>query len=903
MNRRFGIVTIILVALTAFAGVLSFAIFSQSAPKISAVAQNPTPEVSPSNLNSSSIPTPASSAPGILRSDQPAEFQPNAFVRDPSMRLLDWSVKPFPGKSGIEMRASSWAAPGKHSFIRVEEQVQRNASGRIQILHTKEMVGDQIIVKLPGGSTQQNAEAIASKIGATAESRPFAPETWLFKLDRKLEAVPEGMENLKSSGAVIDYTEPDLIVRPTKLPNDPKVTDFTVWHLYNNAQIGKDIKAAKAWDRRTTTAYGTTNKVIIAILDTGVRYTHEDLTANMWKNPGETGTDNRGRNKQTNGVDDDRNGFVDDVYGINAIAYDGNPMDTVGHGTQCAGLVGAVGNNGIGTTGVAWSGIEIMALRFIDGTGSTSDEVYCMDYARVRGVKVINASFGQDGGSSQTEIDAITRLNTSGVILVAAAGNGGTDLVGDNNDSTTPEYPSSYPNANIISVGGTDRYDNRASFSNYGATSVDLFAPAISIYSTGNVSDSYYVSGDGTSFSTPIVTGALALLIAEYPSDSVAQRVSRIVNANAVDALPSLSGLCVTGGRLNLSKLLPDADPNTLSPALAWHRPAYTEPLLLSPMRIPTNPVYLNTATLYSGLKKFNNTSGINSNGMANQTGGWLHYRTSPSTAWSSIPLAWNSNSGDYQFWSATLSNLSVSTFQYFLQLDFDSGARTTYVHYANNPDGFTTGTDLATAQSSPYTFTVSKAPASLTISGLNQTYNGSPRSVSFTTTPSALSALVTYSGNATPPTDPGTYAVLATINDSNYQGSANANLVLGGIDDPTGDSNHNGVSNLMEYSMSGFSESSPGVSWTVSPSTPSSGSSPHNLFSLTTLVRINDPKLTYIPQACLDLSSGNNWTSSGFTISIPDQSGVPSGFQRREYQYDAGSNQRAFLKLTIQQQ
>ena len=484
MNRRFGIVAIILVALTAFAGVLSFAVFSQSAPKISAVAQNPTPEVSPSNLNSSSIPTPASSAPGILRSDQPAEFQPTAFVRDPSMRLLDWSVKPFPGKSGIEMRASSWAAPGKHSFIRVEEQVQRDASGRIQILHTKEMVGDQIIVKLPGGSTQQNAEAIASKIGATAESRPFAPETWLFKLDRKLEAVPEGMENLKSSGAVIDYTEPDLIVRPTKLPNDPKVTDFTVWHLYNNAQIDKDIKAAKAWDRRTTTAYGTTNKVIIAILDTGVRYTHEDLAANMWKNPGETGTDNRGRNKQTNGVDDDRNGFVDDVYGINAIAYDGNPMDTVGHGTQCAGLVGAVGNNGIGTTGIAWSGIEIMALRFIDGTGSTSDEVYCMDYARVRGVKVINASFGQDGGSSQTEIDAITRLNTSGVILVAAAGNGGTDLVGDNNDSTTPEYPSSYPNANIISVGGTDRYDNRASFSNYGATSVDLFAPAISIYST-----------------------------------------------------------------------------------------------------------------------------------------------------------------------------------------------------------------------------------------------------------------------------------------------------------------------------------------------------------------------------------------------------------------------------------
>lgn len=142
--------------------------------------------------------------------------------------------------------------------------------------------------------------------------------------------------------------------------------------------------------------------------------------------------------------------------------------------------------------------------------------------------------------------------------------------------------------------------------------------------------------------------------------------------------------------------------------------------------------------------------------------------------------MAWTANSGDYQFWSATLSSLSVSTFQYFLQLDFDSGARTTYVYSANNSDSFATGTDLAAAQSSPYTFTVSKAPASVVISGLNQTYNGSPRSVSITTTPSTLPATVTYNGNSTSPTDAGTYTVLATINHSNYQGSSTANLVLG---------------------------------------------------------------------------------------------------------------------------
>ena len=125
------------------------------------------------------------------------------------------------------MRASCWAAPGKHSFVRVEEQIQRDASGKIQVMHLKEMVGDEIIVKLPAGSDQQRAEKLAAQIGGSAGLRPFAPDTWLFKLERKLESVPEGMEKLKASGASIDYTEPNLIVRPARLPNDPKVTDFT----------------------------------------------------------------------------------------------------------------------------------------------------------------------------------------------------------------------------------------------------------------------------------------------------------------------------------------------------------------------------------------------------------------------------------------------------------------------------------------------------------------------------------------------------------------------------------------------------------------------------------------------------------------------------------------------------
>jgi subtilisin family serine protease len=1075
MNRRLGAVAIVLMALTALAGVLSYVFLSKKDPQNS-VAQSQAVEDQLSPSTSSASLAPASS--GALRPDQPVEFKPTAFVRDPSWRLLDWSVKPFPGKPGIELRASSWAASGKHSFIRVEEQIRKDASGKIQVLHIKEMVGDQIIVKLPEGATQENAETMAAKIGARAGSRPFAPDTWLFNLDQNLEAVPEGMENLKSSGAVIDYTEPDLIVRPARLPNDPKVTDFTAWHLYNNIQLDKDIKAAKAWDRRTSAAHGTTNKVIVAVLDSGVRYSHQDLSTNMWRNPADP----------QNGLDDDGNGWVDDVHGIDAVGSenfaDGNfnaikdpdtqpgagsnaesytdsnlngiwdtdadPMDTDGHGTHCAGIIGAVGNNGIGLAGVAWAGVEIMALRFIDGTGSLSDEVLCMDYARLRGAKVINGSFGQDGGQSQTEINAISRLNTSGVILVAAAGNGGIDNIGDNNNGSAPFYPASYTNSNIIAVGATDRNDNKTGFSNFGATAVDLFAPGDNMYSTRTGSDTSYGSGSGTSFAAPVVSGALALLIAEYPDDTVSQRVNRVVSTNAVDVIPALSGLCVTGGRLNLAKLLPAADVNTLSPALVWHRPDHLEGLIPSAMRTPSTITLSNTVTIYSGLKKFNNTNGVNTNGLVNQTGGWLFFRTSSAVAWTSNALAWHTNNGDYQFWKATIPAVPARTFQYYLQLDFDSGARTTYSYYTNNADGFTTTTNQATAQSSPYTFTVPKATATVTISSTNQTYNGSARPVSISTTPSGLSNSVTYNGNSSAPTNAGTYNVVATVTDSNYEGSATSTLtitkasatislgnliqtydgtsrtvtattsptnlpvtityngassaptnagtyaVVGTINDtnysgsasgsleiskatatvqisslsqiydgsskpvtvtttpsglsvsvtydgsatipsalgtyavsatvtdsnyqgsasgtlsitdpptatfastfggatPTSDGDGDGVPALVEYALGGGTN---GNDQSLLPVATLAGST----LSMSAVVRTNDTNLLIYPEATLDLGSSTNWTSSGFTTNTSNQTNVPIGFQRREYQFNASTNPRAFLKLTIEQ-
>jgi len=409
----------------------------------------------------------------------------------------------------------------------VEQEIQILPNGEAKVLKTAEMVGDQIIVKLPEGSPAAEINSLAEKLGGQAAEKPFAPDTWLIALPRKLEAVPEALAGSTNCGVSIDYAEPNHLVRPMRTPNDPRFTNFNQWHLYNNTQTDKDIKAPKAWDRRTSAAYGTTNKVIVAVIDTGVRHTHEDLQPNMWANPAETAGD---------GIDNDGNDLIDDVYGADYFSNDGNPMDEGSHGTHCAGLIGAVGNNGLGISGVAWTGVEIMALRFIgfngtEETGSIANAIKCIDYAIAKGAKVINASYGStfrsDTGNT-SEAAAIYRAQQAGIVFVAAAGNDGT------NNDTTPFFPASYTEYverliprrafalnNIIAVGATDRNDLRAGFSNFGATSVDLMAPGVEMWSTTTGGNSSYVSGQGTYFAAPVFGGAVALLIAEYRGDSI----------------------------------------------------------------------------------------------------------------------------------------------------------------------------------------------------------------------------------------------------------------------------------------------------------------------------------------------------------------------------------------------
>lgn len=349
--------------------------------------------------------------------------------------------------------------------------------------------------------------------------------------------VAEAVRRYAESG-LVEFAEPDFRLELALAPNDPRYVDGSLWHLHNTGQnAGKadaDIDAPEAWEILN----GTTN-VIVAVIDSGARLTHQDLRANLWVNPGEIAG---------NGVDDDGDGYIDNIYGINTTAPNSPPNDLIGHGTQVAGYIGAVGNNGVGAVGVAWR-TRLMICRFTDDAGNVylSQAALGIDFARAKGAHIINASFVNKVYSSTLQ-SAINSCRAAGIILVAAAGNDGV-----NNDGT-PYYPASYDLDNVVAVAATTRTDQLASFSNYGATSVDLGAPGLDVYSTYNTADDAYAVNSGTSFASPIVAGALALLRAQNPGATHRQLIDQLLSTT--DPLPSLAGKCRSGGRLNLARAL-----------------------------------------------------------------------------------------------------------------------------------------------------------------------------------------------------------------------------------------------------------------------------------------------------------------------------------------------------------
>ena len=349
--------------------------------------------------------------------------------------------------------------------------------------------------------------------------------------------------DLMASGQV-EYAEPDFIMSATAIPDDSSFG--TMWGLNNTGQSGgvidADIDAPEAWDITKGS-----EDVVVGVIDSGVRYDHPDLVDNMWRNPGETGLDGFGQDKATNGVDDDSNGWVDDVYGIDCKNNDADPMEDNSHGTHVAGTIGAQGNNNNQVVGVNWE-VSIMALKYLgsNGFGSTSDAVQCLNYAHDmkvnHGINILltNNSYG-GGGYSMSMLDAIQSTQDAGMLFVAAAGN---DLL---DNDIVPHYPSSYDLDSIIAVAGTNRSDARYTLSNLGSKSVDLGAPGQSILSTFPVSGTATLSG--TSMASPHVAGVAALLWADDPNRTW-QQVKGLIMDTA-NPIPAMDGVTVTGARLN----------------------------------------------------------------------------------------------------------------------------------------------------------------------------------------------------------------------------------------------------------------------------------------------------------------------------------------------------------------
>ena len=329
-----------------------------------------------------------------------------------------------------------------------------------------------------------------------------------------------------------------------RFPVDPRFGEM--WQLDNTGQTGgqldADIDAPFAWD--ITQGSGST---VVAVIDTGVNFAHPDLAANMWVNADEVPGD---------GVDNDNNGYVDDFHGYDFINGDGNPMDDQGHGTHVAGTIGAVGNNGIGVTGINWN-VQIMALKFLgpDGSGTSSDAIEAIHYAVTNGATVSNNSWGGDP-PSQAMRDAIAFARSAGHIFVTAAGNGNAFAVGQDND-VTPFYPASYNLDNVIAVAATITTITWLGFSNFGATHVDLAAPGVNILST--TLDGGYGLNTGTSMATPHVAGVTALVQDLNPQLDYLQVIQQVLNS--VDPLPSLYGVIATGGRLNVANAVGNPEP------------------------------------------------------------------------------------------------------------------------------------------------------------------------------------------------------------------------------------------------------------------------------------------------------------------------------------------------------
>ena len=519
-------------------------------------SRNPSPVASPDKKVLTE--TPPSTSPSVVvraakqsGSTATAANRPTKTVPDsasPMDRPSAEELKRFPGSTVKQSAEVAGPGPNQTTHVRLletdfkypnlrTEEVLDTTTG--QVILREEMVATHVLVTLSEG---EDPSAFLAKMGTQATTMErVTPDVPLYRVHLtavSLEALPNALDTAADQPGAL-AVEPDYVRQAILVPNDPKYLDGTLWGL--NQTSDADIDAPEGWNVRSSAG-----AVIVAVIDTGIKTTHQDLAANMWRNSAEIAG---------NKIDDDANGFVDDIFGCDAYNNDGDPTDDQGHGSHCAGTIGGTGNNGIGVTGVAW-GVKLMGCKFLSATGSgaDSDAVRCIDYARSKGAKVLSNSWG-GGGAGVSLQAAIERTRTAGLIFVAAAGNDGI------NTDISPSYPASLATDNIVSVAATTRTDTLASFSNYGSVTTDLGAPGDGIYSTVSTSDTAYATYSGTSMATPHVAGVLALLMAQFPTESYSSIIIRLMNGT--DKIPALAGKTKSGGRLNLANALLGTTPPT----------------------------------------------------------------------------------------------------------------------------------------------------------------------------------------------------------------------------------------------------------------------------------------------------------------------------------------------------
>ena len=395
----------------------------------------------------------------------------------------------------------------------------------------KAFADGELLVKVKHGATERAGSAIAAA-GASVAERLRGSEWITIR-------IPKGMtvrqaEAIFGSKNWVEAAQPNFYYRLQVTPDDTRFADM--WGMAK-------ISAPTAWDKETGSA-----DTVVAVIDTGIQYTHEDLSDNIWTNPGEI---------PGNGVDDDGNGFIDDIHGYDFFFNDPDPLDEHGHGTHTAGTIGAVGNNMLGVTGVNWN-VSLMAIKIYDasGFGTTSAMlINAYNYVRLmkeRGVnlRVTNNSYGgcpEACGYDRATLEALEALGDAGVLNVFAAGNDG------RNTDSAPFYPASYELATIVSIASSTSTDAKSSFSNFGIDSVDLAAPGSSILST-TMTGTGYGTMSGTSMATPHVAGAAALIASHFPSMSNLSLKATILNN--IDRLAAWDGVVRTGGRLNVAAAL-----------------------------------------------------------------------------------------------------------------------------------------------------------------------------------------------------------------------------------------------------------------------------------------------------------------------------------------------------------